>query len=364
MRFRKSPSLSKHRVLDTLKTLKVEDQSVESLLLDDKTGVVTIVLKVEGGDKNKLERARYEVQQAVEALEGVEQARIVLTGEATTSKPQQKMGKPAPAQKLELPSVTSIIAVASAKGGVGKSTVALNLAVSLAKKGLKIGLLDADIYGPSIPTMTDTVNEEPDWKKGEKLKPLNVFGVTVMSIGYLTKPEEAMIWRGPMVMSAISQMIKDVEWGELDVLVIDTPPGTGDAQLTLAQRLSIDGVVLVSTPQEVALADVRRGISLFKKTNIPVLGLVQNMSWFEDPVSGNRTYVFGEGGAEDMANELDIALLGNVPLITNIRTGGDVGRPVTANDAPGADAFHEITEAVLISLAKTEKVELPDIVFE
>ena len=239
-----------------------------------------------------------------------------------------------------------IIAVASGKGGVGKSTTAVNLAVSLARQGHQVGLLDADIYGPSLPRMLGTARK-PELVDG-RMVPIEAWGLRTMSIGYLVDPDAAMIWRGPMVMSALEQMMGQVDWGTLDVLVVDMPPGTGDAQLTMAQRVPLAGAVIVSTPQDIALIDARRGVRMFEKTRVPVLGLIENMSTFSCPNCGHATELFGHGGARREAEALGVPFLGEVPLLLDIRTTSDAGTPIAAADpdSPGAQAFDAIARRV------------------
>ncbi len=240
-------------------------------------------------------------------------------------------------KQAAIPGIASIIAVASGKGGVGKSTTALNLALALRDLGLRVGLLDADIYGPSVPRLTG-VREKPTLNDAKKMIPIVRFGLPLMSIGFLVEEETAMVWRGPMVMSAIRQMLWDVAWGELDVLVVDMPPGTGDAQLTLAQQVPLRGVVIVSTPQDLALIDARRGIAMFDKVSVPTLGIVENMSYFQCPECGTRSDIFGHGGARHEAERLKVPFLGEIPLHMSIRTSSDAGTPVVDSEPDGAHA--------------------------
>tara|TARA_R110002110_G_scaffold3104_7_gene15902 strand:- start:20920 stop:22092 length:1173 start_codon:yes stop_codon:yes gene_type:complete len=260
--------------------------------------------------------------------------------------PQRPAQPRAPQGALTIPGVKAIVAVASGKGGVGKSTVAVNLALALAKLGRRTGLLDADIYGPSVPRMMG-IKGKPEGRDG-KLIPMKNYGIETMSIGYLVAEDTPMIWRGPMVQSALTQMMKDVEWGELDVLIVDMPPGTGDAQLTLAQRVPLTGAVVVSTPQEIALIDARKGFAMFEKTHVPVFGIVENMAYFVSPGSGEKSYIFGEGGARRMAGTLGCDFLGEVPLHMTIRETSDEGRPVvaTAPESEEAKPFIEIARRV------------------
>jgi ATP-binding protein involved in chromosome partitioning len=260
--------------------------------------------------------------------------------------------------------VESIIAVASGKGGVGKSTTAVNLALGLRDLGLKVGILDADIYGPSLPKLL-AIRERPQTIGGTRLKPISKYGLTVMSIGFLIEEETPMIWRGPMVMSALTQMLREVEWGTLDVMVVDMPPGTGDAQLTMAQQVPLKGAVIVSTPQDLALIDARRGIAMFKRVNVPVLGLVENMSYFMCPECGTRSDIFGHGGARHEAERLGVPFLGEVPLHMAIREKSDAGLPVVASepDGPHAAVYREIAAKVRGELAGSTRAA-PKIVIE
>jgi ATP-binding protein involved in chromosome partitioning len=267
---------------------------------------------------------------------------------------------------LLLPDVKAIVAVASGKGGVGKSTVAVNLAVSLARAGHRTGLLDADIYGPSLPRMMG-LSRKPE-VRGDKMIPLQAWGLSCMSIGFLVDEETPMIWRGPMVMGALEQMMGQVEWGALDILVVDMPPGTGDAQLTMAQRVSLTGAVIVSTPQDIALIDARRGVRMFERVHVPVLGLVENMSFFCCPACGHRAEIFGHGGARKEAARLGTEFLGEVPLLLDIRTASDGGTPIAAAapDSEGAKAFAAVAERVWEKVAGTGVVRAsgPRIVVE
>ena len=284
---------------------------------------------------------------AVSAIPGVERVAIRVDGPARATAP----AAPSAAVSDILPGVRHIVAVASGKGGVGKSTVAVNLAVGLARRGKRVGLLDADIYGPSIPMMMG-VDDQPSMDPAGIL-PFERHGVRFMSLGFLVPKDTAVIWRGPMVMKAIEQLLRDVLWGELDVLVVDLPPGTGDAQLTLSQKVRLSGAVIVTTPQDVALADAIKGIAMFRKVGVPVLGVVENMSFFLCPSCGTRTDVFGHGGGRRESERLEAPFLGEVPLHVAIRDGGDAGRPIVASDptSPLTAAFLQIADRVLASPA-------------
>lgn len=249
-------------------------------------------------------------------------------------------------QNSALSGVKNIIAVASGKGGVGKSTVAVNLAVALAQSGAKVGLVDTDIYGPSIPTMMG-INEKPNITTKKKLIPLEQHGVKLLSMGFLVDPDEAVVWRGPMVSSAVKQFLNEVEWGELDYLVMDLPPGTGDIQLTIVQSVPLTGAVVVSTPQNVALDDARKAVAMFKKVNVPVLGIVQNMAYFTPPeLPDKKYYIFGQDGAKNLAEKLDVNVLGEVPIEESLRESGDSGKPIVMRSpsTPGGTAFREIAQ--------------------
>ena len=244
------------------------------------------------------------------------------------------------------------IAVASGKGGVGKSTVAVNLAVALAKQGQRVGLLDADIYGPSIPLMLG-ITEQPPYINN-KILPIEKYGVKLMSLGFLLDTDSPVIWRGPLVARALQQLMRDVDWGQLDIIVFDMPPGTGDAQLTLSQSIALDGAVIVTTPQDVALIDAVKGVQMFRKVNVPILGIVENMSYFVCPHCGERTNIFAAGGAEKECKRLGVELLGQIPLDVEIRVGGDEGKPIVEKNPqnPQAKAFLDIAQKVTQMLEK------------
>jgi ATP-binding protein involved in chromosome partitioning len=312
-------------------------------------GHVAITLDVDPSRGTALEPLRQACEQAVRAMPGVLSATAVMTSERPAPPPPQAPGgghghSHAPGGKttggggrIEVPGVKHIIAVASGKGGVGKSTTAVNLALGLAANGISTGLLDADIYGPSMPRMLD-VKEKPESVDGKQLKPIERYGIKTMSIGYIVAEDTPMIWRGPMVSSALEQMLRDVQWGDLDVLVVDMPPGTGDAQLTLAQRVALAGAVIVSTPQDIALVDARKGLNMFRKVAVPVLGIVENMSYFLCPKCGERSEIFGHGGAHEEADKLGVPFLGEIPLHLDIRTTSDSGHPIVVSKPESAHA--------------------------
>ena len=315
-------------------------------------GLVHVALRTDRARAAGMEQVRQQVQRALAAEPGVANATVVLTAHRPEQPTPQARPQPAPREKL-LPGVRHVVAVASGKGGVGKSTTAVNLAVSLARQGLKVGLLDADVYGPSLPQMLG-VSAKPEIRDG-KIVPIQAWGLLAMSIGFLVDPDKAMAWRGPMVMGALEQMMGQADWGALDVMVVDMPPGTGDAPLTMAQRVAMRGAVVVSTPQDVALADVRRGVSLFEQVRVPVLGLVENMSVYCCPSCGHRTELFGHGGVRREAERMGVPFLGEVPLLLDIRAASDAGTPIAASapDSPAAQAYADIARQVWDTLERT-----------
>lgn len=361
----------------------------------NENGRVTLIIEADPADMERAETLKIEAESRTMSLDGVSDVQAVLTAQRAPGTPPPppsnpslkthasprrvrkgarlsdealNQGQPQQAARIApIPGISRILVVASAKGGVGKSTVSVNLAASFAKQGLRVGLLDADIYGPSIPTMLGVSEASPGTTPENKLVPVSAHGIETLSIGYLTDPDSPMIWRGPIVQSAITQMLNDAAWGTpedpLDLLIIDTPPGTGEAQLTLAQRVPVTAALIVTTPQEVALADVRRGAAMFAKTHVPVLGIVETMSWFEDP-AGNRHAIMGEGGGEKMAQALGLPLLTQIPMMQSIREGGDTGKPAALNDGADARLFSDVAKEVALSLDALQTRPAPEIIFE
>ncbi|MEQ9330979.1 Mrp/NBP35 family ATP-binding protein [Thalassobaculum sp.] len=365
--------------------------TVSGLVVKD--GNIGFALEVDPARGPQLEGLRKAAEAAVLALDGVTSVTAVLTAHraggpqgggrgGAAARPAQPQGhghshgqghahgqaQGAMPARPDIAGIRSIVAVASGKGGVGKSTVATNLALGLAMQGLRVGLLDADIYGPSLPRMM-AIRDKPQSKDGKTLIPLVNHGVKCMSIGFMVAEDTPTIWRGPMVMSALEQMLRDVEWGELDILVVDMPPGTGDAQLTMAQRVPLTGAVIVSTPQDIALLDARKGLNMFRRVDVPVLGIVENMSYFLCPHCGERSEVFGHGGARQEAERLGVPFLGEVPLHLAIREAGDAGTPIVAAapESPQATAFAAVADAVWRDVARRlgdTSRQQPKIVFE
>ena len=360
-------SVTQQQVLEALARVRSPDgvaltdaNVLSAVAVND--GKVFFSINVDAAQVRAWESVRAAAEAAIRAIPGVTTAMIALTAErkpgsappppphrhshgvqpVSAHRPPQSPVSPMSKQS-EIPGIAAVIAVASGKGGVGKSTTALNLALGLRDLGLRVGLLDADIYGPSVPRLTG-IHQKPQLDDNRKMIPIQRFGLAIMSIGFLVEEETAMIWRGPMVMSAITQMLRDVAWGTLDILVVDMPPGTGDAQLTLAQNVPLRGAVIISTPQDLSLIDARRGLAMFKKVNVPVLGIVENMSYFQCPECGTRSDIFGHGGARLEAERLGVPFLGEIPLHMSIRTTSDSGTPVvdSAPDGPHAAIYRAI----------------------
>lgn len=312
-------------------------------------GDVVFLLEVDPAEGPALEPLRQQAENAVKAVKGVGQVHAILTSQRAPSSASSSATAPDPHgmnknPRLELP-IKNIIAIGSGKGGVGKSTVSFNIAVCLAQKGLSVALLDADIYGPSVPRLAGITGQKPTTNDKGKLIPLKAHGLKLMSMGFLVEEEKAMIWRGPMVQTAFYQMLRDVDWADgdkdLDVLIIDLPPGTGDVQLTLAQKVPVTGAVIVSTPQDLALIDARKAISMFEKTNVPVLGVVENMSYYVCPSCGHEDHIFGHGGAAAEAAKQGVAFLGEIPLDSAIRSDSDAGRN------SGHPAYQAVSDTIL-----------------
>ena len=354
-------------VLNALKSVSVEGSIVDLVATGHVSGVVIkdghvgFSLEIDPEDSEAIQPLRIAAENTVSAIEGVLSATAMLTShrksapQASQSAPQtQQDGAQneiqASIQGAMHAPAKNIIAVASGKGGVGKSTTAINLALAFKALGMSVGILDADIYGPSLPRLTG-IKDKPT-TQNNKLVPLEAFGLKVMSIGFLMEEDAPTIWRGPMVMSALEQMLKDVLWGDLDVLVIDMPPGTGDAQLTLSQRAKLAGAVIVSTPQDLALIDARKGLNMFHKVGVPVLGLIENMSYFICPSCGDTSHIFGHGGAEAEANRLGLPFLGKIPLEMAIRETADAGTPIVDSqpDSAHAKAYLDIAKTVAAGL--------------
>ena len=341
-------TITRETVLETLKTITdpVSGKDIVSAgiarAVAAEGGTVRFVMEIDPGKSDLYGPVRDQADAAVAALPGVEKVSAMLTAHSEKAPPDLKPKQPAQAQQQQqapqkVPGIARILAVASGKGGVGKSTVSANLACALALQGRKVGLLDADVYGPSQPRMLGVAGR-PASPDGKTILPLRNHGVTLMSMGLLTGEDQAVIWRGPMLMGALQQMLTQVQWGELDVLIVDLPPGTGDVQMTLAQKTRVDGAIVVSTPQDVALIDARKGIDMFRKMNVPVLGMVENMSTHICSNCGHEEHVFGHGGVVQEAQKLNLPLLGEVPLHLDVRLAGDNGTPIVAAQPESAQA--------------------------
>ena len=315
-----------------------------------KGGHVAFALEVPPNLGPKLEPVRAAAEKKVYELPGVISVTVVLTAEKPARPPPQRNGGSG-RDRLHLPGIKNIVAVASGKGGVGKSTTAVNLAVAFANRGLSVALFDADIFGPSMPRMLGLAGKKPH-SDGTKVYPLENYGVKVMSIGFMVEEDKPVIWRGPMVMGALEQMLKDVEWGDVDVMVVDMPPGTGDTQLTMSQRVPLSGAIIVSTPQDIALLDARKGLNMFRQVEVPILGVIENMSYYICPSCGHRDDIFGSGGAKRIAEELQAEFLGDIPLDLQIRETSDGGTPIVAADpeSPYAQAYAAIADRIAAKL--------------
>ncbi len=351
---------SEHDIRSALARIKLPDggdlvsrDMIRALRVEE--GAVRFVIEAPSPElAEQMGPVRDAAEAAVRALEGVTSVQVALTAHGPAAKPQQKEapslkigGHPTPQAGPTKPAgVDRILAIGSGKGGVGKSTVASNLAVALAKAGRRVGLLDADIYGPSQPRMMG-VNKRPASPDGKTIIPLHAHGVTLMSIGFMLDPDKAVVWRGPMLMGALQQMLGQVEWGELDVLIVDLPPGTGDVQLTLCQRSEVSGAILVSTPQDVALLDMRKALDMFRTLKTPVLGMIENMSMFVCPDCGAQHDIFGHGGVKAEAEKLGLPLLGALPIDLETRLAGDAGTPVAAGNGPLAEAYMKIAKGLI-----------------
>ncbi len=316
---------------------------VRALTVDDAN--VRFVLEIDPAQAQRMDPVRAEAEARLTAMEGIGHVSVVMTAHsAPTAPPDLKSAtRSKPKGPEPIPGVTRLIAIASGKGGVGKSTVAANLATALAAEGLKVGLLDADVYGPSLPRMLG-LSGRPASPDGKTILPLRNHGVTLMSLGLMTQEDEAVVWRGPMLMGALQQMLFNVQWGALDILIVDLPPGTGDVQMTLAQKTRVDGAIVVSTPQDIALLDARRGIDMFNKMNTPILGLIENMSMHVCARCGHEEYTFGHGGVAREAAKMGVPLLAEIPLHMGIRTAADGGAPVVISDpaSPQAQVFRTL----------------------
>ncbi len=385
--------VTKEQVLETLKTVRgpdlehniVELGMVSDVFISDAKVYFSITVPAERA--RELEPLRQAAERVIKEMPGVKGALVTLTADKKAASQTAPAARPAashaehdhhghshshapqPQQqrsgKIGVPGIGAIIAVASGKGGVGKSTTAVNLALGLLANGLKVGILDADIYGPSMPRLLK-ISGRPTQIDGRIINPMENYGLKVMSMGFLVDEETAMIWRGPMVQSALMQMLREVAWGELDVLVVDMPPGTGDAQLTMAQQVPLAGAVIVSTPQDLALIDARKGLNMFKKVEVPVLGIVENMSYFIAPDTGTRYDIFGHGGARKEAERIGVPFLGEVPLTINIRETSDAGTPLVASEPNGivAGIYKDIAAKVWAEVGGQPQRPAPAIVFE
>ncbi|OHV85531.1 Mrp/NBP35 family ATP-binding protein [Ensifer sp. LCM 4579] len=384
------PDVTREMILEKLRSVRGPDMEcnivdlglVSDVFISDGKAYFSITVPAERA--KELEPMRVAAERVVREIPGVKAAMVALTADRKAAPKAAPVERPRPAApsgqphghrpaagapaKTGIPGVGAIIAVASGKGGVGKSTTSVNLALALKANGLEVGLLDADIYGPSMPRLLK-ISGRPQQIEGRLIRPMENYGLKVMSMGFLVDEEVAMIWRGPMIQSALLQMLREVAWGELDVLVVDMPPGTGDAQLTMAQQVPLAGAVIVSTPQDLALVDARKGLAMFRKVEVPVLGIVENMSYFIAPDTGKRYDIFGHGGARREAERIGVPFLGEVPLTMGIRETSDAGTPLVASEPDGevARIYRDIAAKTWeqVSFARQDKSRaMPNIVFE
>ena len=371
---------TRETILDALRAVRKTEGGEDVVSLNIISGVVIrdgnvgFAIEVAASEGPASEPLRQACESAVEAIPGVLSVTAVLTAERSAQRgaaaapaqapgaahqhgqggqPGGQSGSPAGGQaesgkNQKIPGIGAILAVASGKGGVGKSTTAVNLAVAMAADGARVGLLDCDVYGPSIPRLM-RLSGQPETVEGSQMLPMENYGVKCMSMGFLVEEDTPMIWRGPMVMSALGQMLRDVQWGELDILVCDLPPGTGDAQLTMAQNVPLTGAVVVSTPQDIALLDVRRGIAMFERVDVPIFGIIENMSYFQCPHCGERSEIFDHGGARETAAQMGVEFLGEIPLDGAIRMTSDAGQPIVLAEPQSAHtaAYRGIAQRVL-----------------
>ena len=365
------PNITEEQIFEAIETVSApgEDKSLsKSGLISGLTirdGLVHLSITAQTNNVREMETCRLECEQILKDLPNVKNATVVLTAERTSKGTGENNSDTSNPQGQVVPNVYSLIAVASGNGGVGKSTTSVNLALALAQEGKSVGLMDADIYGPSLPRMMG-ITDKPQQTQHKKLLPPENYGIRCMSMGMLVAEEEPMIWRGPMVMSALQQMLSEVEWGSLDILVIDLPPGTGDAQLTLAQQTKLTGAVIVSTPQDIALLDARKGLNMFRKVSVPIIGIVENMSYFICPNCGQTSHIFDHDGARKTAEENGVEFLGGIPLDIEIRQTSDKGIPIMVQNPESkvASEYRQIAKKVISGIENVASKQSPEIIIE